>query len=365
MKICIVTLQYTNNFGALIQAKSLQSALECRGHTVSILNYAALPVKRIEHIWQGWGLKSSARMKEIEHRWLRLRHKARAIEIFDQYREANLNLTAPITREEDAVECLASFDAVVVGSDQVWNAKWFHPIYFLGYRGLDVLKISYAASAGSSSVKFSDPRTVAGWLSEFRRVSVRDYESHALLKEMGVPSSICCDPTVLTDDNGPTSVPASIPDKFLLTYFLHRDSSVVASRVAKELAARYDIPIVNIVVTAHETMRIGGADHYLANVGPSDWLGMIKKAAYVCTDSFHGSLIAAKYGRPLVACVSEAVKGARLIDAATRYGFSSAIHMANSEKIAETRYEPTHVRSLMAKHAQESHAFLDAALTNG
>src|SRR5699024_10497178 len=70
------------------------------------------------------------------------------------------------------------FDALIVGSDQIWRPNYtpniFH--YFLNFAKSDQLKLAYAASFGTDEFLFSEEQTeiCKALLQKFKAVSVRE-----------------------------------------------------------------------------------------------------------------------------------------------------------------------------------------------
>ena len=61
------------------------------------------------------------------------------------------------------------------------------------------------------------------------------------------------------------------------------------------------------------------ADRVFYDLGPEEWLDMIRNATFVFTDSFHGTLFSLKFHRPFLAYYAEDMRATRFIDLEKRY----------------------------------------------
>ncbi len=70
-------------------------------------------------------------------------------------------------------------------------------------------------------------------------------------------------------------------------------------KFARELADKTNLPVIALPhldqYVAYDDS--GWAETMSYDVSPSDFLGLVKNAAYVCTDSFHGTIFSLIYGR--------------------------------------------------------------------
>ena len=68
--------------------------------------------------------------------------------------------------------------------------------------------------------------------------------------------------------------------------------------MAKELAKLTGCKLVCI---PHLNYHIKGDDEYadikLYNVGPEDWVNLVRNARYICTDSYHGTVFSIIYNK--------------------------------------------------------------------
>ena len=128
MKIGVTTFQWSDNYGAVLQAYALQSFLQQRGHEVEIVDYRKDRKRTIFHTF----------LAKTPSACLRKWHAAYKTYLFDQFRRKHLNLTqTPFYSSQDLGAIRDRYDMLITGSDQVWNPRWleqrpgFFDLYFL------------------------------------------------------------------------------------------------------------------------------------------------------------------------------------------------------------------------------------------
>ena len=146
--IGILTLPLNNNFGGILQAYALQLFLSKTGHNVVLIDRQynkdyILNIKyKIKRLFNNKQFKSK-KQKELIN--------AKPTEFIDTYITPK---TKPIRSEKELqhIMSLYDFDAIVVGSDQVWRLEYSDSIkynMFLDFvKSPKIKKISYAASLG-------------------------------------------------------------------------------------------------------------------------------------------------------------------------------------------------------------------------
>ncbi len=185
----------------------------------------------------------------------------------------------------DKREFASTFDAFVVGSDQVWNPG------FRNVNGIDFLtfakplqRIAYSASFGVT--------TVPGYLrSVYRRrlraipsISVRESSGASIIAELvGRSIPVVLDPTLLVTPELWTSlaaVPAELHGRdFALSFFLGGFRDGERERLEQDYRSA-GLELVDYHSTAS-----------LAAASPEFFLGAIRAAKAVVTDSFHAAAL--------------------------------------------------------------------------
>ena len=333
MKVGILTQPLTNNYGGLLQAYALQTALERMGHEVVILNR---PMPFVPDVANDAFLPSGIRfvkncvkfmmrkpLIKVYHELLPQQHiiANRLTEIFIvTYHHKSPDFS---TTESLAAYCHKhSIKAYVVGSDQCWRPLYSPclPNYFLDFaKDWNVKRISYAASFGVDYWEYSEEetRTCAALAQKFDAVSVREESGIVLCKEhLGVDAVHVLDPTMLLDaDDYNLLVQAFDPNIFniapehrvkttldvnskkLFCYILDRDTQK-QSFIHRITEAKGLTPV--------ECMPKEFRAQEVFEKCPDDctfppvelWLQSFRDAEMVIADSFHGTVFSIIYNKP-------------------------------------------------------------------
>jgi hypothetical protein len=304
--IAILTLQNSNNYGAMYQAYALSKHLENKGHKVFILDYemtrdnASLadylthPVAFIQ--------KLLYRKEQILSKFLnkedvtqQLDRKKDFLHIFDEFRKNYLN----ITKEEHNYQKLLSnppkADIYVCGSDQVWAADFLFtsPAFLLGFVPKGLKRVSYAASFGKNRLESYLDNTFTKYINEFDAISVREKSGVKIVKNYSKKDvSHVLDPTLLLNKEDYSEIIdySLVPDNpYIFVYKLNQ---------SKELSDWLDSCINymakkdNIKVLAVSTNLVYPFDENWENLHPTpgQLLGLIEKSSFTITNSFHGTV---------------------------------------------------------------------------
>ncbi len=173
------------------------------------------------------------------------------------------------------------------GSDQLWNPVWLNPAYFLTFAPEGKRKIAYAASMG---IKTMPPkgkiRKIQAWTKGFAAISVREQEGAELLEQMtGFRPDVMPDPVCLLSREEWETVTAPSPagEPYILCYFIGENEKY--REKVREMSRETGLRVLEIPVTAEGYQ---GGFETLEGIGPEAFLGAVKGAACLCTDSFHG-----------------------------------------------------------------------------
>ena len=184
------------------------------------------------------------------------------------------------------------FDAIVVGSDQVWRYQYINDghfnVYFLDFElSFPVRRIAYAASFGKD--EWEAPQVipqVSEMLNRFDAISTREKSGVTLCcDKFDVPKACnTVDPTILVGaefyDRYLIDLPKGGVDKTVVTYILDENTE-------KNNSVRDVVSVFNKKGIEHKVINLSqkGSDLFYS---VEEWLWNIKNAEFVITDSFHG-----------------------------------------------------------------------------
>ena len=193
------------------------------------------------------------------------------------------------------------FDAIIVGSDQVWRPMYC-PNIFDAYLSFaqdwpHVKRIAYAASFGTAAWEYSDEQTAecCRLAQMFDAVSVREESGVTLCKEhLGVDASWVLDPTLLVDTRHYiehiAKTEAEYPSPMCFGYIL--DSSDEKEAIFNRIATSQRLHMSSF-------QNVDDSDNG-AVPSVESWLKAFHDAEFVFTDSFHGCVFSIIFNKPFV-----------------------------------------------------------------
>jgi hypothetical protein len=188
-------------------------------------------------------------------------------------------------------------DAVIVGSDQVWNFSFADSVYLLDFVSKDQYKMSYAAGMSNKNLGVSQREALRTSLSSFDAISVREESSVPLLSSIiGKGVVWALDPTLLLNEADWEEIcaPRQIDCGYVFCYFLGKLG--ISRTSIRTFAKKRGLKIVTMPFSASSACQDGNfGDVRLYDAGPSEFLSCIKYADYIFTDSFHASVFAHLY----------------------------------------------------------------------
>jgi hypothetical protein len=181
----------------------------------------------------------------------------------------------------------------MVGSDQSWSPNLYRPTkpYFLDIANFKN-KCAYAPSLGTTVLSDEYRHFLKKKLMSFDYLSCRELVNSKMLSNLlGRPVQHVLDPTLLLTAKNWDDVATApaIKGKYILAYILGEKDVIV--NFAECLSKENGIPVYYIVTRPKYLNR----DNALMGVGPDDFVGLIKNASCVITDSYHGCLFAINY----------------------------------------------------------------------
>ena len=330
MKIGIVTLYSAFNYGAYLQAYATQKKLIELGHEPQILD-----------------LETAASLRA---RYRTLISKRLSTMVFNvrkylAFRSAWKQLLVCAHTYDPNVD---RFDAMVLGSDEIWNVC--NPTFSAvpQYFGIGLTAnrlISYAPSASESSL--ADLKLRAGAIDGMKGIdylSVRDEKTASIVREAtGRVPVLVLDPTFLVDFA--REVVLSRRRRFVLVYTYgfnpERISEVTTfarKRGLELISAGFNNDWCDVVLAAT----------------PFEFLGLVKAADYVVTDTFHGTIFSILFKKQFASYAANKMKvsyllsslglGARILDGAG--DFDATLEAAIDYEKVDTSISALRARSI-------------------
>ena len=306
MRIGILTFHDEVNYGSLLQAYAMQTALRDIGHDAVIIDrwfeprqfrlYGIL-CSRSPKNWLGW----MRRVVWGSGEWALFIRQWRSRAFIRNF----LRLTPyHFCKCEDAPADLG-LDLVVVGSDQVWRPSSNPRVYLLTQLH-QVPGIAYAASFGVHEIPEKLRSLYRDGLFNFKSVGLREREGVEIVRRLGVPDPVhVVDPTLLADPRhwqaflfGRTHA----VKKHVSCYFLGEDYLALAERVSR-LAKKSRVKVDFFVQDFHLPftplgprlrpwfrywrLRLFSPLRFRYAAGPEEFVRSLAAADCVFSNSFH------------------------------------------------------------------------------
>jgi hypothetical protein len=305
-KIGILTLQNSNNFGAMYQAYALQQYLKGLGHDVFIINYEMTRDSHrlnfyVSHFFslllklynRGFYIKKI--LGRSNSKPLNKNAKTKYAAIFSEFRDKYLKITKS---EYDYIKLSNSSpqaDVFICGSDQVWAADFLFtsPAYLLGFVRGKTKKVSYAPSFGKKTLEYYLKKTFKKHINDFDSISVRENSGKEIISALsGLTAQVVLDPTLLLSKSGYASLInySYIPDKpYLLVYVLNQEEDLMKWTIKMVNYVKEKTGYKVIYVTTNSGDEVPSEWNTIYPT-PNQFLGLIDKATLVMTNSFHGTV---------------------------------------------------------------------------
>lgn len=270
MKVGIITVYDSNNFGSYLQAFALKKIIENMGHSVQFIKFRTnkeakkvfFPSKRkILNFIRNYCFNTKK-----YHLFLKDR------KIFKEFPLENIEKN--------------SFDIIIIGSDECWNVKTgtFRKKCFYGI-GMPIDKrVAFSISCGKAvTADFTNlPELVEG-MKKLEDIYVRDEQTRKNVKELiGKDCEMVCDPTLLIDvKEFDQEYDVDIKQDYLLVYsyqFSERQIEYI-----KRFAKEENLLIVSVC------FKHKFCDRNI-NCSPLQFCKIIQKSKYVVTTTFHGTI---------------------------------------------------------------------------
>jgi len=334
MKIKTITCHDVYNVGASLQAYALQRYLSNLGNEVEIIDYK--PEYLLHYRLMGVNnpvynrpiLREMYQLMKLPGR-LKARRSIRKKK-FDVFREDYLRTTPKTYHSiKDLKKCPPIADMYIAGSDQIWNPLFKNgrdPSFFLQFGDEFTRRVSYAASFATDWIEepyFSD---IQEWLQSFDSISVREKSGLRILESMGYIGIQVCDPVFLLEKDIWESLEVYSGKKpYLFVYDF--DNNKLLHTIAKQLAEKYNWSIISV-------NQLEGADEIVGSMGPREFLGYIKNAEFIISNSFHATAFSLIFNKNFYVLNRNEMINMRMSDLLSDMGLDDRI--ISSEKAIDT-----------------------------
>lgn len=332
--IGIITYHHYYNFGTMLQALALQEKVEQLGYRAELIDFKQdnslsryemikLRIKRMPVY-----IKERKKYRVLADSREKIKEKN---ELFEQFYKTYLHVgKKKYTTTQQLMENPPVYDGYIVGSDQTWNPFVANSpeAFFLPFVENKSKKGSYGPSLAVKSLSDEKEKEYRKKLSSFSFLSCREQDGAQLLSRITQKEVKCVlDPTLLLSaEEWEKYCEYEIPkEPYILVYFLGEKSE---HRSAVEKIQK--LTNWKIISLPAAYIEMGNKDYEKVWGGPKEFLSLIRGAALICTDSFHGTMFSINFQRNFFSfCKSsdseESSENSRLYSALNIFGLSNRI----------------------------------------
>lgn len=370
--IGIITYHHYYNYGTMLQAFALQEKVEQLGYQAELIDF-----KQDNSLSRYEMLKLRIKRMPV---YIKERKKYRALadsrekikeknELFEQFYKTYLHVgKKKYTTTQQLMENPPVYDGYVVGSDQTWNPFVANSpeAFFLPFVENKSKKGSYGPSLAVKSLSDEKEKEYRKKLSNFSFLSCREQDGAQLLSRITQKEVKCVlDPTLLLSaKEWGKYCEFEIPkEPYILVYFLGEKSE--HRRAVEKIQKLTNWKIISLPAAY---LEMENNDYKKVWGGPKEFLSLIRGAALICTDSFHGTMFSINFQRNFFSfCKSsdseESSENSRLYSALNIFGLSNRIiHNMDNLTAEDISIDYKNVIPILEEQRRDSIEYLENML---
>ena len=269
----------------------------------------------------------------------------------------NIPLTAPVCTPADLKALCEKerFEAVILGSDQVFRPSYFADFvdcFSLGFLPPNCTRIAYAASFGGDRLcglkNPADLKAHAANLAKFKAISVRECDGVKLAREcFGVDARWVLDPTLLANKEIYDKFLSHVPQRKGFAYILDPSSR---SEAAIELLKK------------QSGLEIDEVNDRGNRISIKAWLSAIAGAEFVLTDSFHGCVFSIIFNKPFFVLVNASRGASRFSSLLGSFGLEDRALQDPKDARLDATIDWDGVNEALRRKREDSMKFLKTSL---
>lgn len=362
MKIGIFTY-FQTNYGAVLQAYALQKYLqEQPGTEVEIIDFTTPEHLEGHKVCKRQSLKNP--IAAIAYYFFTLIHyrqlKRRVTRTWD-FKNKHFHFTRRFSSMKDALENHPIEDIYITGSDQVFNPYGkYVPLYYLCFDKGFGKKVAYAPSFGISQFDEEITLIVESYVKDFDFLSCREIAGAEFLRSITsqeVP--VVVDPVLLrsADDWSKVAASPKMKSDYIFIYDLNGAENLI--KIAKKIQKEAKLPIVCLT---RNRLKMYPVNKQIYDAGPSEFLGWIKEASYVVTDSFHGTVFSLIFSKQFFTFIALERTSSRIRNILGKVGLENRIVTKDGlygfDFTAHSKYDGVDLQQLSSSSKHYIQSFL-------
>lgn len=302
-RVGIITKHGIFNYGSFMQAYATQRAIEKLGYDVEIIDYQyPNAYHRTKPSFKGRLLHE---INYLMKNMLPGKPGKSWEESYKRCFDQHYKLSKHFNTHEEIMANPPIYDIYVAGSDQLWRPEFTNgdPVFFADFAPNGRKRISYASSFGCLNIPEHYKNDYKRMLNALDKISVRERSGCDIVETLtGRKAELVADPSLLltAEEWRQIMEPPRINKPYVICYGNMAIDYI--NDIARKIVGDKDVEIVrtNGKFIDYFNKKI----HYLLDVGPLEWLGLIANAEFVLAGSFHGTAFSIQFHRPFMSVLT-------------------------------------------------------------
>ncbi len=213
---------------------------------------------------------------------------------FAAFLRDRIPLTTTVKNWQEATALCRDYDAVMLGSDQLWlPSSVVTDTYTLGF-AKDMTTIAFATSFGIGNIRKKYRQSYATMFTHLDFISLRERSGAEIVKEIcGKECDVVADPVMmLSKAEWEQAIPYREVEhgkKYIFCYLLGRNRW--QREAIRTFADKKGYPVIALIhLDEYITYDEEYFDQTFVDLSPEDFLNYIRNAEFIVTDSYHGTV---------------------------------------------------------------------------
>lgn len=371
LEVGVLTMHRVLNYGSFMQAYALKRVIESFGHKVTFRDFKNGSPRHVgDKVKKSGGIRKLAKLPRVLSDISGTLHNRR---FNSELKKCFEQVCWPLLNVPQEPDYNLSADIMVIGSDEVFNYTQNHAFGYVpclfGHGVEAPVIISYAASAGYANagdvVNDGMKEEISSGLNRIKHIAVRDENTRELVECcINKTPTLVIDPTLVYDFDALLPKSPVVNGDYLLVYAYAGRMAAHEIEIVREFAVKNQLKLVS-----------AGAYHAWCDenivVAPFELLRVFKDAAFVVTDTFHGSIFAMKSNRQFATLIRKQHKlgsnSNKVLYLLRQFGLDSRIvtDLSQMDNVLSAPAPWVDFRARLEPLQKQSHDFLRTALSVG
>lgn len=373
-KIGLISYQFAYNYGTCLQAYALWKAIENNNYQSEYIDFnwkfpyqelssskrAIRNIKKYVGSIKHWRLLSTIAFDKYLHK-----NKKE----FDLFKNKYIIESKKISQTELA-DLENKYSKFIIGSDQTWNPDCVNEKYFLTFLLSFVSnsnkKFSYAPSIGRTILNEHTKNLYNKYLCDFSEISCRETSGCNILNNL-LKRKITkvLDPTLLLTAAEWNKIcsPNIQTQKYVFCYILGNKKCIC--EYAKFIAEKRNLKL--IILPNHVDIYKSYKKYVIPNIGPCEFLSLIKNCDFLVTDSFHGTIFAINFNKEFYSFLkrngnTDQSDNNRIKDVLDLFEISDRLKKDSDTQENKEKIDYIKVNKILSTEREKSHSYLSYIL---